>query len=137
MSALIILYIFSTENFAPARIFRILFPVIWGLYTIILLFSIAVQKRFVMVFVSNDWVLKAANLLCVICFIMGYTFYVHPVKQVSLQQSSLTVFVVFLMFLYIWATFRERCKSYCNEEGSFTGYKDLDDLLNTPDLSEK
>lgn len=137
MSALITLYIFFTADFQPAEIFRVMFPVVWGVYSILLILSLIIQKRQTVVFVSNDWVLRAANFLCVIGLIVGYSFYVYPCKKIYLQQTSLTVYVIFLMFLYIWSVFKEksRCKlgyeniGMCGVGHRFEGLSDLEDLL--------
>lgn len=142
MSALITLYTFFTENFAPARIFRVMFPVVWGVYTVILVISLFMQKRPTVVFVSNDWVLRAANFLCVLGLVVGYTFYVYPVPRVNLQQTSFTIYIIFLMFLYIWSVFHEKSRNRLGYEsmgmyGSASSFSDLDDLLNEKKTAKK
>lgn len=110
MTAMITLYQFFSEGFYPAGIFRVMFPAVWLAYTVMLIVTMVLQRRSVVVFSSNDWVLRAANLLCVVGLVVGYTFYVYPVSisSIELQQSALTMYIIFLMFLYIWAVFREK-----------------------------
>lgn len=132
MSALITLYMFFTEEFQPARIFRTMFPVVWAVFSVLLVISIATQKKYSFVFFNNDWILRMANVLCIVGLIVGYTFYVYPVPRVDLQQSALTIYVILLMFLYFWSVFREKePKGYMgmgwnhNSNKKFNSVKDL------------
>lgn len=125
MSVLIVLYSFFTRNFPPAEIFRWMFPIVWGIYSLILLVSVMGQRSSVVVFVSNDWILRAANFLCVMGILVGYVFYVYPVPRVDLQQSAMTAYVVLLMFLYMWSVFHEKNR---RPMGMYNGRVGMDDL---------